>query len=108
MPKVIVETDLAFEQQLKDLLFQLGIKERFKTLQAVKAAVRQYRPLPDYWLEGERGEFKCVLSLASYGAVTLTIYEGQGIDGVPRIMIKRIMAGEEEMVKGKSAIPLLI
>lgn len=44
MPKIIVDADPRFERQLKGLLSRLGIRERYETLVAVKAAVRQYRP----------------------------------------------------------------
>ena len=70
MPKIIVETDPRFAQQLRSLLSQLGIVERYKMLQAVKSAVRQYRPLPGYWCKEEGGEYKCAMRFGD-AAVTL-------------------------------------
>ncbi len=107
MPKAIVEADIRFEQPLKTLLAKLGIEERYETLTAIKSAIRQYRPLTKYWCACGRSEYKCAMELRD-APVTITIYDGKGIDGIPRIMLKCITAGHDDDVKSNASIALRI
>lgn len=106
MPRIIVETDPLFDQQLKDILHKYEIEERYNTILAIKSAIRQYWPLRKYWQEGEHGESGCWICLGELNML-LTVYTGRGTGGALSIMIKRIIC-DNVISDAMPQIPILI